>query len=121
MLLSTPEDDDSETADGLRTHQHDVSTISTADPDQDEAWLEVDAMSKTPVLSILLETNETTMAAVNNNEATLGVMFEADRYEGKNLFGRSQHGERLTYFTSFRKIRQLTWNSHSRQNSTKKI
>ena len=98
MLLSTPDDELDETGGALRTHLRDISTMSISDPDQDEAWLEVDAMSKTPVLSILLETNETTMAAVNSKEASLGVTFAPDVYEGQNLFGRSQKRERYSLF-----------------------
>ncbi|GAA5892561.1 uncharacterized protein JCM6883_007398 [Sporobolomyces salmoneus] len=85
MLLST-NDDDSEEEEGQGRHLRDMSTISSLS--MDEAWLEVEAMEKIPILSLQLETTETTLSLVKNGEATLGITFKAGIFEGSGLFGR---------------------------------
>lgn len=95
MLLSSADEEgnniDESGQDHPERHLRDMSTSSGLSVD--EAWLEVESMAKTPILSLRLETTETTLAAVSNGEATLGISFEPDVYEGNPLFGREGLGE----------------------------
>jgi len=92
MLVSTDPDegDSGEDGEGQR-HLRDMTTMSSLTTD--EAWLEVEAMEKLPVLSLRLNTLETTLNSVTNGEATLGINFEPDSFEGQALFGRAGPGE----------------------------
>jgi hypothetical protein len=92
MLVSTDPDegDSGEDGEGQR-HLRDMTTMSSLTTD--EAWLEVEAMEKLPVLSLRLNTLETTLNSVTNGEATLGISFEPDSFQGNALFGRAGPGE----------------------------
>lgn len=61
----------------------------------DEAWLEVEAMEKLSILSLHLETNETTVSSLTSGEATLDISFEENEFVGCALFGRGSLGKLL--------------------------
>ncbi|GAA5962584.1 hypothetical protein JCM3765_003738 [Sporobolomyces pararoseus] len=89
MLISVKRDDDDEddeAGNGRERHLRDMTIMSSIT--MDEAWLEVEAMEKLSILSLHLETNETTLSSVTAGETMLSLSFEENEFVGCALFGR---------------------------------
>ncbi|GAA5983838.1 hypothetical protein JCM5350_007568 [Sporobolomyces pararoseus] len=89
MFMSIKGDDEEEddvAGDGKERHLRDMTNMSSLT--MDEAWLEVEAMEKLSILSLHLETNETTVSSLTSGEATHDISFEENEFVGCALFGR---------------------------------
>ena len=91
LLTATDDDDDNDETDASHgRHLRDMSNISTLS--MDEAWLEVEALEKVALLSLHIETTETSLGSVQSGESTLGVSFDHGVFQGAALFGREGQG-----------------------------